>query len=307
MSASIDAFVRRVLADPADRTTRLVFADYLEEQGDAAWANYLRLRVELADVADAVDRDLVREALKRSEGELGAQLTVEGSAFVPQFAALLDLLPASRFTVTLGDEFSVPRDTLRRVTEPVAIEWRGLPLAQARIGETWTTLLGMVAPTDRGALGQLEHAVGSAVVAVRVPGDQLSKLVDRTFTRALALTRPATEVTAARVIHATPAEFETATESRQYLESLITEARANGWGGIELVAEVQEYQLYRLERGRPIRWHRLTREVGSELARVALLLSGERLGVRVSPRPTYFGPGVRVLILTQTPAMVPGN
>lgn len=307
MSATIDAFVRRVLADPADRTARLVFADYLEEQGDAAWANYLRLRVELAD-AHAGARRQLQIALRRVERELGMRLTLDAAEFVPRFGELLDLLPATSLRIALGDDFNVPRDILGGVTGQIAIEWRGLPLGLGVVDGSPAKLVGMVHPSDQRAVHGFTCLGPGSVVAVTVPGDQLSKLVDRTFTRVLALARPSpTEVTATRVVLATPAEFETASESRQYLESLITEARANGWGGIELVAEVSEYQLYRLERGRPIRWHRLTREVGNELARVALLLSGERLGVRVSPRPTYFGPGVRVLILAQTPATVPGN
>jgi uncharacterized protein (TIGR02996 family) len=47
-------FLKMLLADPADDTTRLVYADWLEEQGDAvsaARAEFLRLTVRLATTA----------------------------------------------------------------------------------------------------------------------------------------------------------------------------------------------------------------------------------------------------------------
>jgi type IV pilus assembly protein PilB len=44
-----DAFVSAILRNPAEVTTRLVFADWLEETGDpsnVAWAQFIRLNVE---------------------------------------------------------------------------------------------------------------------------------------------------------------------------------------------------------------------------------------------------------------------
>ncbi len=44
-----DAFMRSYLRKPTDATTRLIFADWLEETGDesnVAWARYIRLKVE---------------------------------------------------------------------------------------------------------------------------------------------------------------------------------------------------------------------------------------------------------------------
>ena len=62
---SADAFVRRIIADPADPLPRLVFADWLEESGDpadAAWAHYLRARAGAADATSERDRTLFRNA-----------------------------------------------------------------------------------------------------------------------------------------------------------------------------------------------------------------------------------------------------
>ena len=60
-----DGLVRRILADPGDALTRLVFADWLEESGDPdheAWAVYIRLRARANDDPNAIDRDLGHRA-----------------------------------------------------------------------------------------------------------------------------------------------------------------------------------------------------------------------------------------------------
>ena len=43
-----EAFLRGIFADPASDLPRLVFADWLDERGEAAWAELIRLQCELA-------------------------------------------------------------------------------------------------------------------------------------------------------------------------------------------------------------------------------------------------------------------
>src|SRR4051812_18836685 len=45
MSHEEEAFLSAIEADPADDTTRLVYADWLEEHGDGLRAEYIRLRL----------------------------------------------------------------------------------------------------------------------------------------------------------------------------------------------------------------------------------------------------------------------
>lgn len=69
------AFLRTICEFPADDTPRLVFADWLEEQGDADRAEFIRLQIALARRDSAIDRDeaigrcnrLLRTAAYRSE------------------------------------------------------------------------------------------------------------------------------------------------------------------------------------------------------------------------------------------------
>jgi uncharacterized protein (TIGR02996 family) len=47
-----EPFLRAIFATPDDDLPRLVFADYLEEHGDAGWAELIRVQCELARLAD---------------------------------------------------------------------------------------------------------------------------------------------------------------------------------------------------------------------------------------------------------------
>jgi uncharacterized protein (TIGR02996 family) len=62
-----EAFLRSILDDPEDDTPRLVYADWLDEQGDADRAEFIRVQVELARLAE---RDPRRPELQRRERNL---------------------------------------------------------------------------------------------------------------------------------------------------------------------------------------------------------------------------------------------
>src|SRR5438132_1016345 len=64
------AFLDAIRAQPDDDTPRLVYADWLDDRGDAARAEFLRVQCELARWVPQLDR---REALRRREGELLAR------------------------------------------------------------------------------------------------------------------------------------------------------------------------------------------------------------------------------------------
>lgn len=79
-----EPFLKAIFADPDTDLPRLVFADYLEERGDAAWAELIRVQCELAHLP-AVDRyasgqhhaqqlvareaELISEVYPRSDGD----------------------------------------------------------------------------------------------------------------------------------------------------------------------------------------------------------------------------------------------
>jgi uncharacterized protein (TIGR02996 family) len=74
------AFLEAIVAEPQDDATRLVFADWLEEQGDADRAAFIRAQVERARLAEDDPR---QEDLAGREGELLARRGAEWLAELP--------------------------------------------------------------------------------------------------------------------------------------------------------------------------------------------------------------------------------
>lgn len=111
-----DAFVLEHLRRPANATTRLAFADWLDETGtpsNAAWARYIRLRE--------------RGELTTSAG-VRARLALAARVFARDPESVLQLIPAANVAVRLAG-FDVPRAVLELVPESVARENLVLPLA----------------------------------------------------------------------------------------------------------------------------------------------------------------------------------
>ena len=128
-----------------------------------------------------------------------------------------------------------------------------------------------------------------------VPGDQLAHLVERTFTRAIALVgMPPAEVT---MMPAPPTATRGNSPARAYspsgyLDRLISEARVRGAAAIELTAHAEEYQVSLVAGVRPTRWQSLDAELGRELAELARESPPAR--TRVTPRASRHGWGVRI-------------
>ena len=62
------AFLDAILAHPDDDGPRLVYADWLDEQGQAARAEFIRVQCELARLGEADPRRLARELCLVMEG-----------------------------------------------------------------------------------------------------------------------------------------------------------------------------------------------------------------------------------------------
>lgn len=57
---TIHPLLQAILTDPSDTTLRLAYSDYLEEQGDGARAEFIRVQVELAQLPDGEGWEHVR-------------------------------------------------------------------------------------------------------------------------------------------------------------------------------------------------------------------------------------------------------
>jgi type IV pilus assembly protein PilB len=126
-----DAFVRNYLRRPTDATTRLVFADWLEETGtpsNVAWAHYVRAKVEAArhPFGGPDWRAAERDAAGHVPG-IRARLTMSAARFVAWPKALLELLPGPNITVRLAGFVPTPA-ALEWVRRPLAVAYGALPL-----------------------------------------------------------------------------------------------------------------------------------------------------------------------------------
>jgi uncharacterized protein (TIGR02996 family) len=81
-AAYADAFLRDILDAPEDDVPRLVYADWLEEQGDAERAEFIRVQIELARPGPVA----ARAALERREREL---LEAHGDEWAAPLAPLV--------------------------------------------------------------------------------------------------------------------------------------------------------------------------------------------------------------------------
>lgn len=124
------AFAARFLADPADRLGRLVFADWLEDQGGDAnelWARYLRYMAHAEEDFDGVFGQRA-DSLGRV---VRARLTlsaVPGKSLLPW---LTSFLPAHRIWVRLG-VVRIPQAVVEWCPESVARRFEAMVIDVTR-------------------------------------------------------------------------------------------------------------------------------------------------------------------------------
>ena len=73
-----DAFLAAILAAPEDDTPRLIFADWLEEDGDPARAEFIRLQIEYDKHCDPHERAPLWEPMRQRIRELLVLPGIEG-------------------------------------------------------------------------------------------------------------------------------------------------------------------------------------------------------------------------------------
>lgn len=287
------AFIRRILTAPRDSVARLVFADWLDETGvltNALWAKYLRLRAE-ADISSSILRELLRDEAALVAPHLTAELTFSATLFVNDFPAYLDLLPGPNFTLDVRG-FAVPRPVLNGVSFLTAMNLAGLPLGRS----DGRTVVGMANPRHPEAVGPFESLLG-AIVPVRVEEQDLPLAIDAAYhpTRVTRVDQQEPEVDEPAPAFDEGHLIGNSQRIRRFLEGLIAEARERCATGIEVMAYLSHYEIRRVESGRPLRWHTVGRELGRQIVQAARILPTRRLRIAVRPRPTFFGPGARIV------------
>src|SRR5262245_59686176 len=80
MTSDGDALLRAVLVDPADDLPRLAYADWLDERGEVARAEFIRLQLELGRIGHGPDRCRRRRCPCRQLSERAGALGRAGAA-----------------------------------------------------------------------------------------------------------------------------------------------------------------------------------------------------------------------------------
>ncbi|QEL19040.1 TIGR02996 domain-containing protein [Limnoglobus roseus] len=175
MNAPPDALAlfRAVLANPADDTPRLVFADWLEETGEphnVAWAEYLRLHT--CSQGWAVDARKMEEL----SAPIRAQLLIRAETFIRHRPLLLELLPAKNISLRLTNY--TPLVAYFEITPmSIAFENQIVPLMLA--GNT--LYFATPTPTDCDLLNRLGFVFNRDIVLVRAGPQDVADCLTRTF------------------------------------------------------------------------------------------------------------------------------
>ncbi|MDB5313465.1 MAG: xpsE 1 [Gemmataceae bacterium] len=175
-----DAFMRRYLRKPPDVTTRLVFADWLEETGtpsNVAWAHYIRAKAGAEGHPVETGEGLALEAEAAAHAaEIRANLTVPVALFLGYPKSLLQLLPGSNITVRLAG-YEIPPAVIELVPESVARENVVLPLqVQMR-----TLVVATADPGNTDTTEKLDFILNKNIVPVRALADDIQDVIDQRY------------------------------------------------------------------------------------------------------------------------------
>lgn len=178
-----DAFVRAILGNPADVTARLAFADWLEEQGgvpNLAWAYYVRLHVEIANrLARGRPCRLLRQEAEGHASYIQATVTLHAAEFTRHRISALQVLPPTRYSVTL-DDYDIPVEARECMPRPYVRATLALPLF-ARGQLLIVASPGMSATTR--LIRSLALRLGKRIVQVHADLDQIRTAIAHLHSR----------------------------------------------------------------------------------------------------------------------------
>lgn len=175
------AFTARFLANPADRLGRLVFADWLEEQGggaNTAWAQYLRFMAQDEENGDGGCRHLA-ESVNRI---VRARLTLHRVPGTSVLERLSTFLPVHRIWLRIGER-RIPPAVLDYCQESFARLYHFMP-----VGATNSQLFIVVPDEEHAAFNSVhadvENFLSCQVTAFRGFSDDISQAIEAHHGRA---------------------------------------------------------------------------------------------------------------------------
>ena len=179
MNNEPDAFLRTILANPADPLPRLVFADWLEESGtrsNVAWSKFLRLSEEVAELTPGTETHGKKSRLVARLGTMiQAKLRYKAEVFVAHAECLRRVLPLRCMLVDV-DTVSVSAELADVLPASLAHEYGVVPLHLD--GTTLTVAAGDLAGDAADTLGFL---VDRRIEWVPAPREALQRAIDRAY------------------------------------------------------------------------------------------------------------------------------
>lgn len=173
-----DSFVLEHLRQPANATTRLVFADWLEDTGtpsNVAWAHYIRLREQAERTPPDERRTLLRKA-DICAAKVRAKLNLAARVFARNPESVLQLIPAPNVSVRLAD-YTPARAVLELVPESVARENLVLPLTL----HGNTLYCTAINPHDYDTAQKLSFILNKDIVLVGATRDEVRAAINRGY------------------------------------------------------------------------------------------------------------------------------
>jgi uncharacterized protein (TIGR02996 family) len=173
-----DAFIKAILDNPDELTTRLVFADWLEETGNSsnvAWAHYIRLNAETNQhPAGSFERDNLKWRIEQSAARIQATLTLHASAFLAHHKLLQELLPSHQFVVKLA-EFEIPSRLAH--THWIARENHVLPLYE----QEDVLFIALGNPHDWDMVQKLQSLLWSFIAPIGAASNEILEAINRNY------------------------------------------------------------------------------------------------------------------------------
>jgi uncharacterized protein (TIGR02996 family) len=172
-----DAFIKAILDNPADITTRLVFADWLEESGEfsnVAWARYIRLKEEaIRHAPNSSERQKLKQQATAYASGIKTKLAIPAVWLGERLVLLRQLLPVSHLKPMLAG-YELSQGLTDLLWEFIARQDVIMPLA----GSERCLWLAMADPTNIDRIRILSLILRKEIVPVQASAEEIQAAVN---------------------------------------------------------------------------------------------------------------------------------
>ncbi len=277
------AFLTRLIAEPSDTVMRLIFADWLDMQGNESntnWASYLRLQVQ-AQQSPGSAAELYAEEAANLAPTIRAKVKLSANRLRENFLHYAQILPPELYEISLKHYEWQPS-----VHHLLSLE-QCLASRSIIIAEFCGAFAAVSTMCDPFHATQLAKTVQGKVIQFGTTPPQWQRFLRSIYP----------ELQAARAEDAMTDVIQVTQGPEFRWANWVATARKSNVMMMELIAQPTQYELRWQTEG-----HTRCQEIVTRLEAEELLAYLEqpqncvRLGVRTSPRNLSFGPGVTIVL-----------